>query len=428
MKRIQIGQLSRQWLATTVRPAPSSSRIIISGGVSRAAPAAPAAPTAPAALHGQIRCQSAAVTPEAIFNEAEETPEETPEERPNIHEAVTPSTPLPSPHPDRAPRSAKLAALHARLSLSSKIPLQTLARTLVDPSADPHPRFNNANLAYVGSSLLRYHTSEFLITKWPRLPMGIIYGAMRGYIGPAVLHRIARAWGVEAAAAPGEEVDPGYLQYSLDRQTVLMRRFGYTYTNAKRRENFGWNRGKSDRVLLDGPFGDKDPGRNEVFGEPARNKRWVEDINEHAHANFVCAVVGAVNLYCGREAAKTFIRSYMLSRHLDLSNLFTFKLPQLELTRLCAREEFAAPVARLLSETGRLSRTPVFVVGIYSGRDKLGEAAAANLTTAKIAATINALKAWYLYSPGDIGVPSDTLDEDATPWKPVYVDPGEIIS
>jgi dsRNA-specific ribonuclease len=416
MKRIQVGQLSRQWLATTVRPAPTLSRIITSAGVSR---------TAPAVSHGQIRCQSAAATPEAIFDEAEETPEE----KPNVYEAVTPSTPLPSPHPDRAPRSAKLAALHARLSLSSKIPLQTLARTLVDPSADPHPRFNNANLAYVGSSLLQYHTSEFLITKWPRLPMGIMFGAMRGYIGPTVLHRIARAWGVEAAAAPGEEVDPGYLQYSLDRPTVLMRRFGYSYTDAKRREDFGWNRGKSNRAILDGPFGDNDPGRNEIFGEPPpKKKRWVEDINEHAHANFVCALVGAVNLHCGREAAKTFIQSYMLSRRLDLSNLFTFKLPQLELTRLCAREEFAAPVARLLSETGRLSRTPVFVVGIYSGRDKLGEAAAANLTTAKIAATINALKAWYLYSPGDVGVPSDTLAEDATPWKPVYVDPGEIIS
>lgn len=372
------------------------------------------------------------MTPEAIYDEAEENQEEEeelPEERPGIYENVTASTPLPSPHPDRAPRSAKLAALHARLSLSTKIPLQTLARTLVDPSADPHPRFNNANLAYVGSALLQYHTSEFLVTKWPRLPMGIIYGAVRGYIGPTVLHRIARAWGVEAAGAPGEEVDPGYLQYSLDRHTVTLQKFGYTYTAAKKREDYGWKRGKSDRTILDGPFGVNDPARVEAFKEtPARKKRWVEDINEHAHANFVCAVVGAVNLHCGREAAKTFIQSYMLSRHLDLSHLFNFKLPQLELTRLCAREDFQPPVARLLSETGRLSRTPVFVVGIYSGRDKIGEAAAANLTTAKIAATINALKSWYLYSPGDVDVPSDTLAEGAAPWTPVYVDPGEIVS
>jgi hypothetical protein len=41
---------------------------------------------------------------------------------------------------------------------------------------------------------------------------------------------------------------------------------------------------------------------------------------------------------------------------------------------------------------------------------------------------MNALKAWYLYSPGEVGVPSDTFAEDAEPWKPAYVDIGEIIS
>src|SRR5271155_3365557 len=50
---------------------------------------------------------------------------------------------LPSPPVEAAKTSAKLSALHARLSLPSKFPLETLARTLVDPSADPSPRFNN---------------------------------------------------------------------------------------------------------------------------------------------------------------------------------------------------------------------------------------------------------------------------------------------
>ena len=43
---------------------------------------------------------------------------------------------LPSPDPSRAHTSAKLAALHARLNISHKVPLETLARALVDPSAD----------------------------------------------------------------------------------------------------------------------------------------------------------------------------------------------------------------------------------------------------------------------------------------------------
>jgi large subunit ribosomal protein L44 len=39
--------------------------------------------------------------------------------------------------------------------------------------------------------------------------------------------------------------------------------------------------------------------------------------------------------------------------------------------------------ARLLKETGRLSNSPVFVVGIYSGADKLGEGFGSSLKMAE---------------------------------------------
>ena len=54
---------------------------------------------------------------------------------------------LPSPHPSAAERSVKLHALRSRLSLPQRFPLQTLARTLVHPSADPNAAFNNASLS-----------------------------------------------------------------------------------------------------------------------------------------------------------------------------------------------------------------------------------------------------------------------------------------
>ncbi|KAI3318324.1 ribonuclease III [Xylariaceae sp. AK1471] len=419
MKRIRIDQLSRQWFAT----APTRSAIT-SSRVSRASR------PAPAALHSQIRCQSTAITPEAIFDEAES--HEASEETSNFREFASSRRSLPSPHPDRAPRSAKLAALHARLSLSKKIPLQTLGRALVDPSADPHPRFNNANLTFVGASVLQYHTSEWLVTRHPRLPMAILFAAMKGHAGSRALHRIARAWGVEAAAAPGEEVDPGYLQFSPDQPTVLVHKWGFARAETKELLKYKWRRGMSSRVVFDDPFGNTVPVENEGEIEledgQSMKELALEDVEKNAHANFVRAVIGAVYLHCGSDAAKTFVKSHVLSRQLDLANLFNFKLPQRELTRLCARENFDPPVARLLSETGRLSRTPVFVVGIYSGRDKLGEAAGPSLDAAKVAASINALKSWYLYSPAEVGLPSDTLAEDAAPWKPVYIDMGEIIS
>ncbi|KAK7927555.1 hypothetical protein PG985_004553 [Apiospora marii] len=314
-----------------------------------------------------------------------------------------------------------------------KIPIETLARALVDPSADAHPKYNNANLAYVGSTVLHYHTSETLITRYPRLPMSILFTAMKGYAGNPALHQVARAWGVESAAAPGEEVDPGLLQYDPMKPTVVMNKWGYVRAETIESEKFKSGKGLSGRVMYSSnPFGESSAAKAlpnfEV--DDGRNSKTMllQNAPANAHANFVRAVIGAVYMHCGRDAAKNFIKSHFLSRTLDLSNLFEFKLPTRELARLCARENFEPAVARLESETGRLSRTPVFVVGIYSGRDKLGEAAGPDLDSARVAAAINALKAWYLYSPGQVSVPSDTFAEDAAPWKPAYVDIGEIIS
>lgn len=264
--------------------------------------------------------------------------------------------------------------------------------------------------------------------------MAIMFAAMKGYSGVPALHQIARSWGVEAAAAPGEEVDPGLLQFSPDKPTVMMSKWGYVRAESKELLKYKWRRGLSSRVVYDDPFGDMIPNQPKVTEglevSDSRNTKdvVVNDVSSHAHANFVRAVIGAIYLYCGRNTAKIFVKSHILSRKLDLENLFEFKLPTRELVRLCAREDFEAPVARLLSETGRLSRTPVYVVGIYSGRDKLGEGVGPGLDEARVAAAINTLKSWYLYSPGDVGVPSDTFAEDAPPYKPAYIDIGEIIS
>lgn len=366
-----------------------------------------------------------------MLDDANISYEDAPDE---IEEART--SPLPSPPPERALYSAKLAALHARLSLSTKIPLQVLARCLIDPSADANPRFNNANLAFVGTALLNYHTSEYLLTRFPRLPMAILFAAMKGYAGVPPLHQIARAWGVEAAAAPGEEVDPGFLQFSRHKPTLLMNKWGYVRAESKEVLKYKWRRGMSSRVLYDDPFGEmltkekkeEDDAPPEVSDERNKKNMMVDDPLSNAQANFVRAVLGAIYLHTGREPAKTFINAHVLSRKLDIANLFEFKLPTREVARLCAREDFDPPVARLLSESGRLSRTPVFVVGIYSGRDKIGEGTGPSLDAARTAAAISTLKSWYLYSPGETRVPSDTFADDAVPWQPVHIDIGEIIS
>ncbi|CAH0001300.1 unnamed protein product [Clonostachys byssicola] len=360
-------------------------------------------------LASTVRCQSTVPAPAA-----EDLIEQIPEEGETLPRK------LPSPLPERALHSAKLAALHSRLSLSKKIPLQTLARALVTPSADPNPGFNNANLAFLGSTIINYHVAEYITCKWPRLPMAIHYEALRAFSGPESLAQISRRWGVEAAAAPGEEVDPGLLQWASNSSALVGTRWGgYVRAETDRKHSF-YRRGMSSRVVLDNDFGD------------AVDAGSVKDAHQHhqdtSFSSFVQAVVGAIYSHSGREAAKDFVESHILSRQVDLSSLFEFQLPTRELAMLCAREGFEPPLARLESETGRHSRTPVYVVGIYSGKEKLGEGNAPSLDFARRKACMNALKSWYLYSPGNkVRVPSDMMEEGAKPWKAPHIDIGEVI-
>ncbi|KAI9831792.1 MAG: hypothetical protein M1819_004689 [Sarea resinae] len=337
-------------------------------------------------------------------------------------------TSLPSPPPSLAPSSAKLAALHARLSLPSSLPLQTLARCLVDPTADPDPSFNNASLSALGSTLLLHSTAESLVCRFPRLPMSVTYAAMYAYVGPKALATIAREWGLETAAAPGGEVDPGLLQHvrlppgSPDPSLLSSSR-----PNANQSH---WRRGLSSRIVYDNSFGDL-----RTPSQPTSDTAAAGTTLEDASSSFVHALFAALYLHAGAAAYKTFFRAHILARHLDMSTLFSFRQPTRDLSRLCAREGFESPVARLVSETGRKSRHPVFVVGVYSGADKLGEGAGGSLDEARLRAAIGALKGWYLYSPFDAAaggtkggrVPSDVEGDKAADWKPVMIDGGEVV-
>ena len=325
---------------------------------------------------------------------------------------------LPSPPPSASLRSAKLAALHARLALPRSVPLQTLARTLVDPTADSNPQFNNAALAQVGSSLMSYYVGEFLLARYPRLPMAVLFAAAYAYNGPPTLNMIGREWGVEAAATPGGEVDPGLLQFSKMKPGQML---NTALAATTRPDKKSWmRRGISSRNVYDDEFGD-------VLREAHTNVE-VAQTTEVAYANFVKAVVGSIYMHAGRQAVKTFVEHHLLSRHLELATLFKFKDPVRELGRLCLREEFEYPVARILSETGRFSRSPVFVVGIFSGTEKLGEGSGPSLEESRLRAAVAALKAWYLYSPGkNVRMPSEMEAPNAKPWEPLHIDIGEII-
>lgn len=324
----------------------------------------------------------------------------------------------PSPSPDAALKSAKLAALRSRLSLPVQLPLQTLARLLVHPSADNSPQFNNHALSVLGTDLLLHYTSEHLMTTYPRLPMEVLWAAMSAYTGKKALQAMAREWGVEYAADPGHEVDPGLLQFKRLPPGTPDPDIEQERPDPEGSEVV-FRRGINARAVYGDGFG---------YMKPAENPDLNEGVTATAAAaSFVQALVGAIFLYGGRPATKAFFKEHFMSRQLPVGELFSFVQPARDLAKLCAREGFAAPVAKVISETGRRSRHPVFVVGIYSGHDKLGEGAGASLQEGRHRAAAAAMKGWYLYSPLNPRVPSAMEEEGAKPWEPAMVDPGEII-
>ena len=353
---------------------------------------------------------------------------------------------LPSPPPSRAQTSSRLSALHARLMLPPRLPLETLARCLVDRSADANADFNNSSLSTLGADLLGLYTSEYILCRYPRLPTEVLFATMFAYVGPKTLAAITREWGVEIAAAPGGEVDPGYLQcVRQEAGNAAVQGTGAQFKdlpkiaedlsirpNAELQQQKGWRRGVSSKTMYDDYFGDEIKRsaldyaeRPELKQEDAQRKADRGVTIEQASTAFVRALTGAIYLHAGKKAAYNFFKAHMLSRHLDVSKLFEFRQPTRDLSKLCAREGFESPVARIISETGRKSRTPVFVVGVFAGKDKLGEGAGGSLDEARIRAAIAALKGWYLYSPLELRVPSQA--QPGKEWEPVLVDGGEVV-
>jgi dsRNA-specific ribonuclease len=268
----------------------------------------------------------------------------------------------------------------------------------------------------LGSNLLGYYTTEYLLSHYPRLPMPVMFAAVEAYIGPRALATVASEWGIEAAAEPGGEVDPGLLQF----RRLLSGEEPPSPT--KRKGPYKWNITTTHKILQSDEFGSETRAPS-----PQEFARLPIPLEEAAQS-FVRALIGGLHLHLGAPLVKRFYRDHFLSRHLDLSTLFDFRTPTRDLSRLCAREGFEAPVARLISETGRLSRHPVFVVGVYSGKDKLGEGAGSSLDEARFRAAAAALKGWYLYRPLEVTVPSSTEGGlNTSGWRPNMIDCGEVI-
>jgi dsRNA-specific ribonuclease len=240
-----------------------------------------------------------------------------------------------------ARRSPALLALHARLGLDKdKFAYSTLAQALICRSATTGFA-DNLGMASFGKNLLSFYVYEYFMVKYPRLPPSILRHVVNLYTSEAELYRIGSNMGVEVDTRPplarylAEETDEDLIG-KLIFQANTVKREGGVVELLQSEEEFRINHTK-------------------------------------AMASFVRALVAGVYAHHGLEQAREYIHNYIIKPHkIDMASLIAFEQPTRELAVLCAREGLKNPVSRLMMETGRFSKSPVFVVGVFSGKSKLG--------------------------------------------------------
>ncbi|KAF8321182.1 ribonuclease III [Clavulina sp. PMI_390] len=256
----------------------------------------------------------------------------------------------------QAPSPAALSALAARLQFSvaeSNSPstsqksqsraTELLEQALTHPSClslyskhypnAPLPSTNQA-LATVGNGLLGLFASEWIHATYPHLPGRAAKAAVSAYVGPRTLADVAKEWGA-----------PSLLRWSQKDLST----------------------GQGHSVL-----------------------------QVTALASFPRALVALIARHVSLAAARKFVHDHFLSRAVDLQPLLKFRAPKTALTETVAKFGRERPVSRLLKETGRHTNTPIFVVGIYSGADKLGEGFGNSIKMAEYRAAEDALNRVYL--------------------------------
>lgn len=241
------------------------------------------------------------------------------------------------------------------------------------PFSTHHPNkplpLTNANFATLGNSLLGLFATEFVHASYPHLPTRVVKAAVSAYVGATTCADVARDMG----AAP------------------LLRWYRAPHT----------------------------PLRPAV-------------LHHEALSSVSRALVALVYQERSVEAAKKFTHDYFLSREIDLRAMIKFSNPKKALALTVEKFGRERPVSRLLKETGRFSVSPVFVVGIYSGRDQLGEGFGSSLSMAEFRAAEDALQRLYLTRtpPDQLQLPSQTFANDVftglSSLKSTAYTPGEL--
>ncbi|KAI0792111.1 60S ribosomal protein L3 [Abortiporus biennis] len=260
----------------------------------------------------------------------------------------------------QSPTPTALSAFAHRIGLASTLKSPNLIeQACTHPSVIPlYEKYRpsnalpatNGNLAALGNALLGLFATEFVNATYPHLPTRVLKAAVSAYVGDTSCAYIAKEMGA----------------------TPLLR----------------WHRLPNT------------PTRPAV-------------LHADAMSSIPRALTGLVYQERSLLGARSFVHKFFLSRDIDLRSMIKFRDPKLALQETVNKYGRERPVSRLLKETGRFSNSPVFVVGIYSGADKLGEGFGSSLKMAEFRAAEDSLLRLYLtrQPPQTVQLPSSTFPD-----------------
>lgn len=96
------------------------------------------------------------------------------------------------------------------------------------------------------------------------------------------------------------------------------------------------------------------------------------DLKFKASKSFL-SLIGAIYEQQGALEAREFIENYVTPRNLKIEEVLEFEPAKVILSQFVQKMGKEQPVTRLLKESGRLSNRPIFIVGVFSGTEKLSE-------------------------------------------------------
>lgn len=236
---------------------------------------------------------------------------------------------------------------------------------------------HHAVFATVGNSLLGMLATEFLHLRYPNLPTRVLKAAVSAYVGPQTLADVGAELGLAGQ---------GILRWNKEARVP-------TQANLSQKRG---GRGATPRSL--------------TSSSSSGLMRTL--LSRDVAADAMRALTAVIFQEQGLSFARTFINSHFLSRSLNLASLLKFNDPKHALASTCAKYGKQPPQSRMVAESGRLSISPIFVVGVWSGATKIGEGSGSSIRMAEFRAAEDALRRLYLAETplGDFDLPSVTLD------------------